>query len=153
MMKNFFALAVLLLVLPSISRGEEEKKSLLSELKKKAMKTLDTDGDGKITDSDKESLFNKLKGQLLNKFDTDKDGKLSPEEKEKAKSQFRKLQEKSEGGDKPSALFKKFDADGDGKLSDAEKKEAQSTADKLLKDEKAAEETKPAKEEGKTTKK
>lgn len=76
----------------------------------------DTDGDGKLNETEREAakaehkeMMETRKKEMMEKFDTDKDGKLSDDEKAAMKAEREKM------------MLEKFDKDGDGKLSDAEK--------------------------------
>ena len=90
------------------------------------LEKFDTDGDGKLNDSEKSELKKAItqrrgenQAKMLKRFDSDNDGTLSTEEKKAAIPTIKKERKAIH-----EAALKQFDKDGDGKLSPEEREGA-----------------------------
>jgi len=79
------------------------------------IKKFDTDGDGKLSETEKTAAKAAMAARLeatIAKYDTDGDGELSKDEKKAAITAFK------------AEMVKKYDTDGDGELSEVERDDA-----------------------------
>ena len=127
-------LTATLLAAPSENRDPAARKAEI-------LKKFDTDGDGKLSDTEKKTLRAEMqnrqgghdrkqwapeqRNEMLKKFDKDGDGKLSDTEKASLRSE---MQSRRGGRDRKqwtpeqrNEMLKKFDKDGNGELSDDER--------------------------------
>jgi len=96
------------------------------ELPQRILEKFDTDGDGKLNDSEKSELKKAMtqrrdqnQAKMLKRFDSDNDGTLSTEEKKAAIPTIKKERKAIH-----EAALKQFDKDGDGKLNPEEREGA-----------------------------
>ncbi len=121
--------AALVMVMTASAENSDKKGNRLEgkgkrELPQRILEKFDTDGDGKLNESEKSELKKamtqrrgEIQAKMLKRFDSDKDGSLSPEEKKAALPTIKKERKAIH-----EAALKQFDADGDGKLSPEERK-------------------------------
>ncbi len=105
-------------------------------LPQRILEKFDTDGDGKLNESEKSELKKAMtqrrdenQAKMLRRFDSDKDGTLSPEEKKSAAPTIKKERKEIH-----QAALKQFDKDGDGKLSPEEREGAREWVKKTYPD-------------------
>lgn len=119
MKSSKWIIAALIAVTPTLAFAEgdhADKKNAChkpcgKERREAILKKFDTDGDGKLNETERASLQEERKqkkAERIAKYDTDGDGKLSKEERKAAMDAFRA----------------EYDTDGDGKLSKEERKAA-----------------------------
>ena len=126
------AISAALAMIMTASAEDSDKKGKCLEGKGKGsppqriFEKFDTDGDGKLNDSEKSELKKAMtqrrdqnQAKMLKRFDSDNDGALSPEEKKAAMPTIKKERKEIH-----EAALKQFDKDGDGKLSSEEREGA-----------------------------
>ena len=114
--KTIVAVVMSLGMIGAAHAQKEKKGGPGHKLPKEVIEKFDTDGDGKLNETEREAakaareeMMAARKAEMLEKFDADGDGELSDTEKEAAKEAMK------------AKMLEKFDADGDGELSKEER--------------------------------
>ena len=133
--------AALAMIMTASAEDGDKKGNRLEGQGKRALhqrilEKFDTDGDGKLNESEKSELKKAMtqrrdenQAKMLRRFDSDKDGTLSPEEKKSAAPTIKKERKEIH-----QAALKQFDKDGDGKLSPEEREGAREWVKKTYPD-------------------
>ena len=133
--------AALAMIMTASAEDGDKKGNRLEGQGKRALpqrilEKFDTDGDGKLNESEKSELKKAMtqrrdenQAKMLKRFDSDKDGTLSPEEKKAAAPTIKKERKEIH-----QAALKQFDKDGDGKLSPEEREGAREWVKKTYPD-------------------
>ena len=127
MNRTFVVLSGMFLLATGLAFGQETADPADTSMGQKLpefLQPFDTDGDGKLSDTEREAAEAARKEMMLKKFDTDGDGILSEDEKAK-------MPQKGPGMGNAEHL-KQFDTDGDGKLSDTEREAAQAKRKEMM---------------------
>jgi len=133
--------AALAMIMTASAEDGDKKGNRLEGQGKRALpqrilEKFDTDGDGKLNESEKSELKKAMtqrrdenQAKKIRRFDSDKDGTLSPEEKKSAAPTIKKERKEIH-----QAALKQFDKDGDGKLSPEEREGAREWVKKTYPD-------------------
>lgn len=117
---------------PDGRQGKRGQRGQRGEGMRKRMAKFDTNGDGKLDDSERSAA----KAEMMKRFDTNGDGQVDDGERSAAKAQFMQKHkdkwarfdtngdgqlDESERSLAKAEMIKRFDTDGDGKLSRQER--------------------------------
>ncbi len=92
------------------------------EVPPEVLKKFDTNGDGKLDETERKAMYVAIKAEMLKKFDTNGDGKLDEAERQAMQTEIEA---------RHKALLDKYDANKNGKLDPEEIQAARAAGEKI----------------------
>jgi hypothetical protein len=84
-------------VTAAVSHGQEGDHAGRGPGRAKVLEKFDTDGDGKLDETERKEIRETMKDKVLDRFDTDNDGTLSAAEKGEARAAWAKMKDNHPG--------------------------------------------------------
>ena len=92
------------------------------EVPPEVLKKFDTNGDGKLDETERKAMYEDMKAEMLKKFDKDGDGKLSEDERKAMRADMEAHRKE---------LLEKYDANKNGKFDPEEIQAARAAGEKM----------------------